>query len=126
MTTIDFGAFPGASDAEVTVPAQTGIVAGSLGEAWIAAKDSVDHSADEHMVETIKADFDHSSIVPGVSFKIKAFNTSQLGEPLEAVGRDPFKAIAAQVRGGIWPSVGGMGTRLYGVWNVGWAGDWTN
>jgi hypothetical protein len=119
-TTIDFGAFPGASDASVVVTGQTGIGAGSILEAWIFPNVSADHSADEHMVETIRAFADASTIVAGVGFTIRAFNTSQLNEPLETAGPSRFRSAAASVYGYVSPSVGGMGTRIYGIWNVAW------
>jgi len=52
-TTIDFGAFPGATDATVAVTGQAAIVAGSLVEAWIRPVATADHTADEHRVEEI-------------------------------------------------------------------------
>ena len=122
-TTIDFGAFPGASDASATITGQAGIVAGSAVEAWLRGEASADHSSDEHLVETIKVIA--MNIVAGTGFTIKAVNTGQLNEPDE-----PFKgktlatsaAIAAQIEGQPWQrqTRGGIGTRLYGVWNVSW------
>ena len=50
-TTIDFGAFPGKTDATATVTGQTGIASGSLVEAWIIPTATADHSADEHWVD---------------------------------------------------------------------------
>ena len=50
-TTVDFGAFPGKTDATVAVTGQTGILAGSLVEAWIVPDATADHSADEHWVD---------------------------------------------------------------------------
>lgn len=119
--TLDFGVFPGASDASVTVTGQAGILAGSLVEAWIRPVDTADHSADEHMLETIKV-FAHS-IVAGTGFTISGFNTSQLNEPLEYRGRDPAHALAASPGGGgvgVGPEVGGQGTRIYGQWTIAW------
>lgn len=49
-TTIDFGAFPGKTDATVDVTGQGAILAGSLVEAWIFPTATADHSADEHVV----------------------------------------------------------------------------
>lgn len=46
---LDFGAFPGASDASLTITGQTGILAGSLVQAWITPVATADHSADEHL-----------------------------------------------------------------------------
>jgi hypothetical protein len=48
--TIDFGAYPGTADTSVAV-AQTGILAGSLVEAWIYPVATTDHSADEHWID---------------------------------------------------------------------------
>jgi len=124
--TINFGAFPGKSDAEVTVSGQTGILSNSIGEAFLMAKASADHSSDEHMLESIKVFFDHDTIVAGASFKIKAFNTSEINEPLDQVEVNQTKPLAAQPLAATWPSRGGAGTRIYGAWNVGWAGNWTN
>jgi hypothetical protein len=73
-TTIDFGAFPGKSDASVAVTGQAGIVAGSLVEAWIRPVATADHTDTEHMVETIKVFA--ADIVAGTGFTIYAFNTS--------------------------------------------------
>jgi len=118
-TTINFGPFPGASDASVAVTGQAGIVAGSDVEAWIRGEASADHSADEHLLETIKVLA--MDIVAGTGFTIKAVNTSQLSEPLEYVGagQAATNVVGAQT-GAIAPSVGGQGTRLYGAWNVSW------
>jgi len=49
--TLDFGAFPGATDATVAVTGQTGISGTSLVEAWINPVATTDHSADEHWVD---------------------------------------------------------------------------
>lgn len=130
---IDFGAFPGKSDAEVIVSGQTNILATSQIEAWIMPADTVDHTADEHMLESIKVFADKSSIVVGTSFVIKAFNSSEVTEPLEPVrGRGPTAispnpTLAGQLQtsqGFQMPTRGGRGTRLYGLYNIGWAGDY--
>ena len=111
-TTVDFGAFPGSSHATVAVTGQAAIVAGSDAEAWIRAEDSADHSADEHIVETIQVRA--AAIDAGVGFTIHAWNTSQLNEPLL-----PGGGGRGQLEDG-GPRVGGVGTLLYGVWNVSW------
>lgn len=105
IATLDFGAFPGASDTSVVVTGQSAILAGSLVEAWLRPVASSDHSADEHMLETLKVFA--AAISPGVGFTIYGFNTSQLNEPVEPGTRS---------RG-----LGGRGTRLYGTWTVAWA-----
>lgn len=65
---LDFGSFPGASDASVTVTGQTGIVSGSLVQAWVTPIATSDHNADEHRVEPI--DVKAGNIVAGTGFTI--------------------------------------------------------
>ena len=109
-TTINFGAFPGKSDASVVVTGQTGIVAGSLVEAWLRLADSADHLADEHWVETIRVAA--GAIVAGTGFTIYARNGSQINEgPQDNTDTNIKNMLAAK------------GTRIYGVWSVDWA--WT-
>lgn len=119
-TTIDFGAFPGASDASATVTGQAGIVAGSCVEAWIRGEASADHSSDEHLLETIKVLA--MDIVAGTGFTIKAMNTSQLSEELVpgGAGRAPGLGVVGSSPADGYRRIGGIGTRLYGVWNVSW------
>jgi hypothetical protein len=107
-TSVDFGAFPGKSDASVDVTGQADIVAGSLVEAWIRPVDSADHLADEHIYETIGVVA--GNIISSVGFTIYMYNTSQLFEKLDKPSRD--NAAPAQNDG--------AGTRLYGVFNVNW------
>lgn len=118
VTTIDFGAFPGGSDAKVTVTGQTGIVAGSVLQAWIVAQPTADHTADEHRVETISVTC--GNIVANTSFDIYAQNTSQLCEPVTEVGVSRFRSAAATIYGYAGRSIGGQGTRIYGTWTVHW------
>ena len=126
--TLDFGAFPGESDATVAVTGQAAIVAGSLVEAWIRPVATADHSADEHMLETLK--IFAADIVAGAGFTIYGFNTSQLNEPIEPPRRAstvvlPTAAMpvghgnnpASSVQN---PIGGGRGTRVYGQWTVAW------
>jgi hypothetical protein len=117
--TLDFGAFPGKSDASVVVTGQAGIVAGSLVEAWIRPVATADHTDTEHMVETLKVFA--ADIVAGVGFTIYGFNSSQLNEPLEAV-MNAQKAAATQSvpYDPQLPARGGRGTLLYGQWTVAW------
>lgn len=117
-TTIDFGAFPGGSDAKVTVTGQTAITAGSVLQAWLVAQPTADHTADEHRVETISVTC--GNIVAGTGFDIYAQNTSQLNEPLAEAGVSSFRSAAATVYGYAGRSVGGQGTRIYGTWTVHW------
>lgn len=116
---LDFGTFPGASDASVVITGQTGILSSSLVEAWIFPADTADHSADEHIIETIKV-VAHT-IVPGTGFTITGINTSEIYEALEYVQPVRFSAASIAPRaGGIFPSVGGIGTLIFGVFNVAW------
>ena len=117
-TTVDFGAFPGTSDAVVTVTGQTGIVSGSVVQAWLIAEATADHTADEHRVETISVTC--GNIVANTSFDIYAQNTSQLTEKLASHTPSTFRSTAAAALGDSQPSIGGQGTRLYGSWSVAW------
>lgn len=67
---VDFGAFPGGTDTSITITGLTSIVATSVVDAWVIAKDSADHSADEHWVDppVVTA----GNIVPNVGFTIYA------------------------------------------------------
>ena len=104
---VNFGAFPGASDAQVVITGQAGIVNGSLVEAWILPAATADHTKDEHIVETLEVVA--TDIVAATGFTIKAFNTSQLNEPL-----------IKRTGNASDPLIGGRGTRLWGIFNVGW------
>jgi hypothetical protein len=117
---VDFGAFPGASDASATVTGQTGITTGSVLQAWIYALATPEHSADEHRIETISANA--GDIVAATGFTVWVQNTSQLNEPREpsqSGGRITSKA-AASAFGNSAPDRGGQGTRLYGRYSVAW------
>lgn len=118
-TTVDFGAFPGKSDTSVAV-AQPAIGAGSLVEAWLYPVATADHTADEHLVETITVRA--GNVVAGVGFTIYAMNYSQVNEPLL-----PFKGVTTGLAGSLsapqgfqQPTQGGSGTRIYGQWTVAW------
>ena len=113
---VDFGAFPGASDASVAVIGQAGIVAGSSVLVQLLAKATTDHSADEHVFESVAVVA--GNIVAGTGFTIYAKNTNTLNEPLVTPGVGYMKPTA--VRGLEQASVGGNGTRIYGKWSVAW------
>lgn len=101
---VDFGAFPGASDASVAVTGQAAITGTSLVEAWISLTASVDHSADEHLFETIQVTA--GNIVAGVGFTIYAKNTNQISEGTELRNRSRVSTLKEP--------------RLYGKFNVNW------
>jgi hypothetical protein len=124
---VDFGAFPGASDASIAVTGIAGIASGSLVEAWIFPATTTDHSADEHVVETIKVVA--GNVVAGTGFTIYAINTSMLNEPVPTDNTFGGRAVSAtgqafgpgkQDGAGPINTGGGMGTRLYGKWNCGY------
>lgn len=72
--TLNFGAFPGALDASVAVTGQAAIVAGSLVEAWVRPEATVEHTADEHIVDPPRVVA--GSIVAGTGFTIYGFTTN--------------------------------------------------
>jgi hypothetical protein len=118
-TTVNFGAFPGASDTSATVTGQAGIVAGSKVKAYIMATATSDHSADEHWVEAI--DVVAGNISAGVGFTIYAKNTGQLNEPVAEQWAATRLAGPGTGTNQIRPDMGGgKGTRLYGEFTVGW------
>jgi hypothetical protein len=129
--TLDFGAFPGASDASVAVTGQAAIVAGSLVEAWIRPVATADHTDTEHMVETLKVFA--ANIVAATGFTIYGFNTSEINEPdppplkpqfqqrhtsNTAVAWTAMPLDAAQGRAEVRDS---RATRIYGTWTIAWA-----
>ena len=118
VTTIDFGAFPGASDTSLAITGQAGIDSGSVVTAWLQPTDTDDHTADEHRVETISVMA--GNVVNGVGFTIYAQNTSQINEPLTLAGVDTHRPAATTVYGYPGRSIGGRGTRIYGKWTVAW------
>jgi hypothetical protein len=75
--TLNFGALPGTSDASIAVTGQTAILSSSLVEAWIVPATTADHSADEHMVESL--DIYAGNIVAGTGFTIYGFNEAAIG-----------------------------------------------
>jgi len=117
-TTVDFGAFPGASDTSVAVTGQTGILAGSLVEAFLFPVATADHTADEHLVETITVRA--GNIVAGTGFTIYAFNNSEINEPVIPVPQALGNSQGAKQGTQHMARGGGTGTRIYGLWTVAW------
>jgi len=66
--TLNFGPFPGATDALVVITEQSGIVAGSRVQACVRLEATADHSIDEHWVEDF--DINAGNNVAGVGFTI--------------------------------------------------------
>jgi hypothetical protein len=52
--TLNFGAFPGATDTSVAVTEQDSIASDSYVEAWVSPATTVEHTADEHWVESLR------------------------------------------------------------------------
>lgn len=120
---VDFGAFPGASDASIGVTGQAAIVAGSKINAWLRLEATADHSADEHWVESIRVFA--GNIVAGTGFTIYARNDSELSEPLEWAHPAHIHIASSTAGQNTAPQVGnpwrgGQGTRIYGQWTLQW------
>lgn len=117
QTTLDFGAFPGASDASVAVTGQAAIIAGSLVEAWIFPAVTTDHSADEHLAESFRVMA--GNIAVGTGFTIYGMGIGpvySLPPPnvvTDARTPDKGKQFTA-------PDGGGSLNLIYGKWNIGW------
>lgn len=123
--TLDFGAFPGSSHATVAVTGQAGILSNSLVEAWIRPEATADHTADEHLAESLRVIA--ADIVAGVGFTIHGFNTNTLAEPLvpPGIGRleGAASTTAAQNTKGPGDQIGSVGGKIpmiYGQWTVAW------
>lgn len=118
-TVLDFGAFPGGSDASVTVTGQSGIAAASIVSAWLRPEATPDHTADEHMLETLRVFA--GNIIAGTGFTLYGINDSQQHEPLMpgGSGRAATAVVGAQADDGS-PRIGGRGTRIWGRWTVAW------
>ena len=102
--TLDFGAFPGASDAQVAVVGQASIAADSKVLAWLQGS-TADHSENEHLVEPIKLYV--GDVIAGTGFTVYGVNTAEVNDntgPWTGRGRD----------------VRTDGTRVYGQWSVAW------
>lgn len=95
-TVINFGASPGSTDTSVAVTGQTGILAGSLVEAWVFPANTADHSIDEHLVDPPRVVA--ANVVAGTGFTIYGFVENQ--------ANGPFKNSNPAF--------------VYGIWNVAW------
>lgn len=81
-TTINFGAAPGSFQASVAITGQTGIVSGSLVEAWIMPTATSDHSADEHLINPPR--LMAGNIVAGTGFTIYGFAPDTAGSGVDS------------------------------------------
>ena len=103
QTTINFGSFPGTTDATVVITGQAGIASGSLVEAWIPAVSTSDHSLDEHWLDPPYVTA--GNIVAGTGFTIYGF----INEKVE--NQDDFELPYKRNTGN---------QRLYGTYTVNW------
>lgn len=79
IATIDFGAFPGANEASVTVTGQAAISASSKIDAYFMADDTTtDHTANDHRYADMLVGLTCGQIVAGASFKIFAICPEQM------------------------------------------------
>jgi hypothetical protein len=124
-TSVNFGAFPGAVEASVAVTGQTGIVAGSLIEAWIFPDATADHSEDEHVAVVaegfLRVSVAKSSIIVGTGFTIRAFFQAPW-QPHSEVGD---LGVQTKVLGQSPPSDAKLNLDrvqpfTYGLWSVAW------
>lgn len=65
---LDFGAFPGASDASISVAAPE-VTSDTIVNAWLYPKATADHSVDEHHLAPIRVSA--SACTAGVGFTIR-------------------------------------------------------
>jgi hypothetical protein len=100
-TTVNFGAFPGKTDATVTITGQAGILAGSLVEAFIYPTATADHSADEHWVDPPR--IMAGNIVAGTGFTI--YCSAKPADANQIAGNSKLNVDAPMV---------------YGQWTIGW------
>lgn len=116
---LDFGGFPGASDASVTVTGQAGIVSGSVVEAWMRLEATGDHSADEHWVESIEVYA--GNIVAATGFTIYGKNVN----PISPGHRNSWMYADRIVGPGtgtnqVRQQTSVKAPRIYGQWTVQW------
>jgi len=105
---INFGAFPGSTDAQLVITGQANILAGSIVEAFIMPAATADHTVDEHWLDPPR--IQAGNIVPGVGFTIYGVNTWASG------GLDPVNPML-----GPGSDSGFSGVPLvHGAWSVGW------
>jgi hypothetical protein len=104
---IDFGAYPGTSDAQTVITGQANIQASSIVKVWIAPAATADHSADEHLVDAPKVFA--GSIVTGTGFTIYGIVNDQPADQIDRYGQFPT-----------FENANISNTRTYGKWNVQW------
>jgi hypothetical protein len=118
---VDFGDFPGTTDAELDVTGLTNIQAGSQVMCWIAPVATADHSADEHLVEPL---FVYAiDIVAGVGFTLRVVTGNQR---FEAALRNTYHRGTVAARLGPGQRRPGQvilalrDPEVWGEWTIGW------
>lgn len=114
---VDFGS--GGTHATVNVTGQTGILSGSLVEAWLMPIATADHSADEHIIAQHELRVVAGPPSAGIGFTIHALYQAP-NEPLTAPAPSTFRSVAGTVYGGTEPSLGGRAKRVRGRFTIGW------
>jgi hypothetical protein len=123
---VDFGAFPGTTDAAVVITGETGILNGSLVEAWLRPIATAEHSEDEHVMASVMLDIVACEIVAGVGFTIRAVARDLGGGALMSPGQGRQQnANATVLQNQGWAdqtrSVGGQCLNLiWGTFTVAW------
>jgi len=75
---INFGAFPGANEAAVTVIGQADIAADALCEAWISAVATADHTVSDHTYAAWLTHPSCSAATTGTGFTIYATSPEKM------------------------------------------------
>ena len=116
--TLNFGSFPGTSHATVDVVA-AGVVATSLIEAWLLPIATAEHTADEHMAETLRVS---AAYVSDGNFRVHGFNTNQIVTPPTAPSQKVGEMIKSQGdRGAPLSFERPVQPMIYGTWTIAWA-----
>jgi hypothetical protein len=76
--TINWGAFPGANEASVTVTGQTGITGTSHAEAWYMSEVLGSKTANDHAYMATLSELSCGNIVAGTGFTIYGRSTEKL------------------------------------------------
>lgn len=124
ISQVQMGAFPGTPQGSLVVTGLPLIQAGSLVYCWLTPIDTVDHTADEHLVEPLVAIA--KDVIAGTGFTIFLQNTSTQFPPslperlsrFSGVGQDAGPGIRDI---GIQPMTGKASpNESYGLWSVAW------
>jgi hypothetical protein len=111
-TTVNFGAFPGATEATAVITGQTGILSNSMVEAWLyPIGGTADHSEDEHVVDPPIVTV--STLVVGTGFTIRV-----IADPVDVPPPLLSPRATRDVTGAAYSNLTPM---PYGLWQVAWA-----